>query len=137
MIIKRLNEDILKARKNRDTEVTKFLVTVKGELSRSDEKLEDMKDDKVLKIIKKMADNVKECISARYDEKLSKELKILENYLPVVMDNEAIEQAVKIAIEKTDAKSPADMGKVMAELKNYGASIDMKFASSKVKELLA
>jgi uncharacterized protein YqeY len=44
---------------------------------------------------------------------LEKEISILETFLPKQMDRIELELLVKKAIEELDAKTPADMGKVM------------------------
>jgi uncharacterized protein YqeY len=49
-------------------------------------------------------------------DKEKKELEILEKYLPAQMPEEEIRTLVKEAIAQTDAKTPADMGKVMGAL---------------------
>ena len=49
-------------------------------------------------------------------EKEEKELEILNKYLPQQMNEEEIRKLVNEAIAKTNASTPADMGKVMGAL---------------------
>jgi len=70
-------------------------------------------------------------------EKEKKELAILKTYLPEQLAEEEIKKLVKEAVEKTGAKEPKDMGKVMAELmpKTKGRA-DGNLVSKVVKESL-
>ena len=65
-------------------------------------------------------------------------LAIIENYLPKQMPEEEIVSIIQNVINETNAQSPSDMGKVMAEIKNHKSSsqIDMANASSYVKIVL-
>lgn len=71
-------------------------------------------------------------------EKEKKELLIIEKYLPQQMGEEEIRSLVKEAIEKTGAREPKDMGKVMAYLmpKTKGKA-DGSLVSRIVKESMA
>lgn len=71
-------------------------------------------------------------------EKEKKELAIIEAYLPEQLKEEEIRKLVKEAVEKTGAKEPKDMGRVMAELmpKTKGKA-DGSLVSKIVKETMA
>ena len=71
-------------------------------------------------------------------EKETKELKLLQKYLPEQMSEIDLRELVKEAISKTGAKTQKDMGKVMQELmpKTKGKA-DGSLISKVVKELLA
>ena len=70
-------------------------------------------------------------------DKETKELKILEAYLPEQMGEEEVRKLVKEAIASTGAKTPQEMGKVMAALMpKVKGKADGSLVSRIVKELL-
>ncbi len=65
------------------------------------------------------------------------EADVLEKYLPAKMSNEELVKILKEIISRVDAKSPADMGKVMSvATKELAGKADGKDISAKVKQLL-
>src|ERR1035437_8384030 len=65
------------------------------------------------------------------------EADVLEKYLPAKMSDEELVKILKGSIERVGAKSPADMGKVMAAAtKELAGKADGKEISVKVKQLL-
>ena len=65
------------------------------------------------------------------------ELKIIEGYLPQMMDEQSIRKLVKNAIDDSGATGMSDMGKVMPLVMKAGQGlIDGKTAQLIVKELL-
>lgn len=70
-------------------------------------------------------------------EKEKKEAEILQKYLPEQLSEEEVKKLVKVAIEKTGATSPKEMGKVMAELMPHvKGKADGGLISKLVKDLL-
>jgi uncharacterized protein len=66
------------------------------------------------------------------------EADVLEKYLPAKISDEELSAVLKGIIERTGAKSPADMGKVMgAAAKELAGKADGKEISAKVKQLLS
>ncbi len=66
------------------------------------------------------------------------ELTVLEHYLPEGLSEAQVEQIIAEAIAESGAKSPADMGKVMALVKPKMAGLaDMGMVSASIKALLA
>jgi uncharacterized protein YqeY len=64
--------------------------------------------------------------------------KIIEAYLPKMMDEEKVRTEVAAAIETSGASGPQDMGKVMGILSGkLAGKADGKLIASLVKELLA
>lgn len=62
---------------------------------------------------------------------------VFEEFLPEMMSEEEIEEAVKAIIEKTGASSMKDMGKVMGvATKELAGKADGKVISEKVRSLL-
>lgn len=81
------------------------------------------KDEDVLSVLQKEAKQRKESIeqflkAGRQDlvDKETKELELLQTYLPKQMGKEEIKNLVKSAIEQTGATSVKDIGKVMGVL---------------------
>jgi uncharacterized protein len=70
-------------------------------------------------------------------EKEVGEADVLEKYLPAKMSEEELITIIKGIIEKTGAKSAADMGKVMGlATKELAGKADGKEISAKVKQIL-
>lgn len=66
------------------------------------------------------------------------EVEIISKYLPAMMSEEEVREAVKAAISSTGASSPAEMGKVMGVVtKQLAGKADNKLVSELVKELLS
>jgi len=67
----------------------------------------------------------------------SKEMDIINSYLPTMMDEDDIKKIVQSVIKDTGASSMADMGKVMPEVMKLGKGlIDGKTAQRFVSEQL-
>jgi len=108
------------------------------------EKESALSDEEVLEVISSEIKKRKEAI-LEFDKgerqdlvgKERKELEILQKYLPKQLSEEEIKKLAKEAIEKTGAKEPKDMGKVMAELMpNIKGRAEGSLVSKIVKELL-
>jgi uncharacterized protein YqeY len=66
------------------------------------------------------------------------EIAVIEAFLPKTLAGEALDEAVREAIETTGASSPKDIGKVIAALKaQHGSALDMAVASAAVKAALS
>lgn len=74
---------------------------------------------------------------AELAEKETKELEMLQNYLPEMISEEEIEKLVASAIKETGASSLADIGKVMGKLSNLRGKADMGVVSTLVKKKLS
>lgn len=70
-------------------------------------------------------------------EKESKELEILQDYLPEMLGEDEVEKLVELAIKETGASSPVDMGKVMGKLATLKGKADMGKVSTSVKQKLS
>ena len=67
----------------------------------------------------------------------SKEMDIINSYLPTMMDEDVVKKIVQSVIKDTGASSMADMGKVMPEVMKLGKGlIDGKTAQRLVSEQL-
>lgn len=102
-------------------------------------------DTEVIAVIDKMIKQRRESISqfekgGRNDLAAAEkfELGVLEAYMPQALSDSEIEASVAAAIRSTGAKGMADMGKVMAALRNELAGrADMAKVSALVKARLA
>ncbi|HQT02821.1 MAG: glutamyl-tRNA amidotransferase [Thiotrichales bacterium 32-46-8] len=102
-------------------------------------------DAQVLAVLNKLVKQRKDSISqftqaGRTDlaEVEQFELTVLQHYLPEGLSEAQIEQMIAEAIADSGAKSPADMGKVMALVKPKMAGLaDMGVVSARIKALLA
>jgi uncharacterized protein YqeY len=141
-----LNEDMKSAMKARESDklgaIRLLLSAVKQR--EVDERI-TLDDAGVLAVIDKMIKQRKDSISqfekaARQDlaDKEKFELGILEAYLPEQLSQAEVEAIVAEALASTGAKSPADMGKVMAVVKpKLAGRADMGKVSGLVKARLS
>lgn len=71
-----------------------------------------------------------------YDKEVA-EADVLEKYLPAKISDEELTEIIRSVISRLEAKSPADMGKVMsAAIKELAGKADGREISVKVKQLL-
>lgn len=105
----------------------------------------EIDDDGVIEIIAKQLKQKKDAIEEfkkgdRQDlvDETEKEIEILLEYLPKQLSEDEIRVIVKETIEKHNASSPKDMGKVMGALMpKMKGKADGKLVSKIVKELLS
>jgi len=105
----------------------------------------EIDDDGVIEIIAKQLKQKKDAIEEfkkgdRQDlvDETEKEIEILLQYLPKQLSEDEIRVIVKETIEKHNASSPKDMGKVMGALMpKMKGKADGKLVSKIVKELLS
>jgi uncharacterized protein len=70
-------------------------------------------------------------------EKETTEADVLEKYLPAKMSDDELTKIIRTIIDRTGAKAPSDLGKVMgAAMKELAGKADGKEISAKVKQLL-
>jgi len=97
-----------------------------------------------LKIIQKLVRQRRESAVIYKDQKRldlyeneTAEADVLEKYLPAKISDEELTSILRGIIERTGAKSPADMGKVMGvATKELAGKADGKEISAKVRQLL-
>ncbi len=137
--------DIKVAMKAKDTERRDALRLLSSAMKQIevDERIE-LDDDAVIKIIQKQVKQRNDAASQYkdagrddlYDKEIA-EIKIYEPYLPVQLDDNALEAAVKSIIEKVGATSMKEMGKVMGTAsQELAGQADGKRISACVKTLL-
>ena len=141
-----LNEDIKVAMKAREAEKLGALRLLLAAVKQRevDERI-TLDDAGVIAVIEKMIKQRKDSISqfekaARQDlvDKEKFELAILEAYLPQQLTQGEVEAVIAEAIASSGARSPADMGKVMALVKpKLAGRAEMGKVSGLVKAKLA
>ena len=103
-------------------------------------------DDRILKtMLAKMVKQRRESIEmykqgGRNDlvETETKELSIIEEYLPQAMSEEEVRRLVRETVKETGAESMSDLGKVMPLVMKKGAGkVDGKIAQDILRELLS
>ncbi len=145
-IKEQLNNDIKEAMRAKDKNLltTLRLITAAIKQIEVDERIE-VGEERMLAILDKMTKQRKESI-AQY-EKASRddlvaqeqfELGVISRYLPEPLSAAEIEQLVNEAIATIGAEKMADMGKVMAQLKNpLQGRADMAQVSALIKAKLS
>lgn len=142
----RISEDLRSAMRAGDTRRRDALRLVMAALKQREiDERKTLADTEVIAVIDKMIKQRRESISqfekgGRNDLAAAErfELGVLEAYMPQALSDSEIEASVAAAIRSTGAKGMADMGKVMAALKNELAGrADMAKVSALVKARLA
>jgi len=112
--------------------------------ARGESEQSSVSDEQILDMLAKMvrqrresaalyADSGRDDLASRETE----EIRIIEEYMPTVLDDAETEAAVREALAKVEAKSIKDMGRAMAALKaDYAGRMDFAKASGLVKQIL-
>ena len=144
-LYKQIQNDMYKAMKSSNKEDTNTLRTTLAKLKdKVIEKRQDLSKEEEVKILQTLVKQRKESIELyekggrnELAEAEQKELEIINNYLPKMMDESDIKSIVKTIIEEVGATSMADMGKIMPEVMKRGKGlIDGKSAQKFVQELI-
>ena len=141
-----INEDIKKAMLAREKEKLAALRDIKSKLlleaTSGNGEVSDEAGVKIcMKLHKQRMETYELYIAQNRQDLADDELfqaKIIEAYLPKMMDEEEVKAEVAAAIETLGASGPQDMGKVMGLLSGkLAGKADGKLIASLVKELLA
>ena len=125
MLTETIDTDLKTAMKEKNTIKVATLRMLKAAIINKliEKKAKELTDEDIREIIQKQVKQRKEAIEefkkgARQDlvEKETKELTILERYLPSQLTEAELKSLISSVIESTAAKSKSDMGKVMKEL---------------------
>lgn len=133
MLQEKINADLKTAMKNQDDATKSLLRVIIGDFSRIGTPENDygrsLSDEEILRLLKKFKE---EAVLMNN----SVEAEILDRYLPKMLSETELSEAIKeIVLEKgiTDMKG---MGIIMGELKKkFGSTYDGKMASQLVKEM--
>lgn len=147
MLEEKILNDYKAAMKARDSLKSSVLSCLRAEIINAAiaKKKNNLDDSEVLVVIKKQVKQHQDSIEqfnkggrANLVEKETKELEILQAYLPAQVSAEELKKIVEEVITATAACGPKDMGKVMKEaMARLGASVDSKTLSDLVKEKLS
>ena len=141
-----INDDVKSAMRSGDTARRDTIRLLLAALKQREvDERKTLTDVDVLGIIEKMLKQRRDSISQfeqgkRQDlaDKEKQELVLLQAYMPQAMSEDELAAAVTAAVVEADARSPADMGKVMAALKTTLAGLaDMSKVSAAVKAQLS
>ena len=144
-IFEKIQIDMYEAMKSGDKNKSATLRTALAKLKdKKIDKQEDLSKNDEIKVLQMLVKQRKESIELyekgnRLDlaELEKKEMKILNNYLPKMMDENEIKSIVKTVIDEVGATSMADMGKIMPEVMKRGKGlIDGKSAQKFVNEII-
>lgn len=147
MLEEKILNDYKTAMKARDSLKSSVLSCLRAEIMNTAlaKKKNNLDDNEIIAVIKKQVKQHQDSIEqfnkgSRPDlaEKESKELEILQGYLPAQASTEELKKIVCEIITATGASGMKDMGKVMKEaMARLGTSADSKALSELVREKLS
>jgi hypothetical protein len=144
-MIKKIESEMVQAAKNRDKERLAALRLIKSALHNKKIDLgKELSDQDFLQVLSSMVKQRKDSIEqfgkgGRQDlvEKETKELEIIQSYMPQQLSEEELDELISQAIKEVGATSPRDMGKVMKALMGkVTGKADGKVVSERVKTIL-
>lgn len=121
-LLKQIDQDLVKALKSGDRLAADTLRGLKSDIKyfQLEKRVDEVSDEDIIGVISSSAKRRRDSIEqfkagGRQDlvDKESRELEIVQQYLPQQLTEDDIEKIVKEAVEETGAQSPSDMGKVM------------------------
>src|SRR2546426_4374483 len=146
-LIERIQRDLTEAMKTKDELRLSVLRMVKTALKNKEiEKIRPLEDAESLQVLQTLVKQRRESIEqfsrgGRTDlaDKETKEITIIESYLPAAPSDAELEQAIEAAIAETHANSPKQMGAVIkaAKTRLEGKTVDGKVLSDRVRERLS
>ncbi len=137
-------KDLKEAQKAKEAEQVQLLRGLVSSLNNAKiEKGEELSEDETIEVLRREVKQRKEAIeqyqkASREDlvKSESKEVDVIESYLPEMMGSDEIEAEVKKIIENTGASDMSEMGKVMgqvmAKLKGQADGAEVKKVASKL-----
>ena len=144
-LFQKIQTDMYEAMKLGDKNTSITLRTVLAKLkNKKIDKQDDLSINDEIKVLQMLVKQRKESIELYQKgdrpelvEIETKEMEILNNYLPKMMDENEIKNIVKTVIDDIGATSMADMGKIMPEVMKRGNGlIDGKSAQKFVNEII-
>ena len=147
----KINEQFNVALKNKNKTLVSTLRLILAAIkerdiaNRSGGKKEVIKDDEIVKVLRKMkkqrqesADLYKKGERQELLDVEEAEIKIIDTFLPKQLSDEETKKACKEIVESLGASSMKDMGKIMGSLKQkYSDSIDFSKVNVIIKGLLS
>ena len=148
-IVDKIDKSLTDALKNKDQDRTLTLMSIisqkkQKEIEKRTQDKKNITDEDMILILNKMVKQRRESIElykqgGRQDlvDKETKELKIIQEYLPEQLSEEEIKKICEQAINNLKASSLKDMGKVMGAIKSkYKGSVDLSIAGKILKDKL-
>ena len=144
-LFQKIQTDMYEAMKLGDKNTSTTLRTALAKLkNKKIDKQDDLSVNDEIKVLQILVKQRKESIELYQKgdrpelvELETKEMEILNNYLPKMMDENEIKNIVKTVIDDIGATSMADMGKIMPEVMKRGNGlIDGKSAQKFVNEII-
>jgi uncharacterized protein YqeY len=142
-----IQNDLTAAMKSKDELRLSTLRMMKAALKNKEvEKMKPLEDAEAMGVLRTLVKQRRESVDlftkgGRMDlaEKETKEIAIIEAYLPAAASDEEIAQAVEAAIAETGANSPKQMGAVIkaAKARLANKSVDGKLLSDRVRAKLS
>ena len=146
-LIEQIDQDLIRALKNRDQDTVTTLRGLKSDLKyhQINNKLEKLTDNDTVNILssaaKRRRDSIEQFKTGGRDDlvaKESQELEIINKYLPEQLSPEELEILAKEAIAEAEAEVPGDIGKVMKMLMpKVKGKADGKIVKDIVSKLLS
>jgi uncharacterized protein YqeY len=146
-LIERIQKDLTGAMMSKDELRLSVLRMIKSALKYKEiEKVRPLEDAESMQVLQTLVKQRRESVEqfakgGRQDlaDKETKEIAILENYLPAAPSDADLDAAIEAAIVETGANSPKAMGAVIkaAKVRLEGKTVDGKVLSDRVKERLA
>ena len=145
-LVDKIQKDMYKAMKEKEKERINALRNIIGKLKyRYIDKGDKLTEQEEIKVIQSLAKQRRESIEmykqgGRNDlvETETKELSIIEEYLPQAMSEENVRRLVRETVKETGAESMSDLGKVMPLVMKKGAGkVDGELAQEVLRELLS
>jgi uncharacterized protein len=146
-LIERIQKDLTEAMKAKDELRLSVLRMVKTALKNKEvEKIRPLEDAESLQVLQTLVKQRRESVEqfakgGRQDlaDKETKEIAILEDYLPADASDAEMSAAIEAAITETGANSPKAMGAVIkaAKARLEGKTVDGKVLAERVRERLA
>src|ERR1700729_783365 len=145
--IDRIQKDLTEAMKSKEELRLSVLRMVKTALKNKEiEKIRPLDDAESLQVLQTLVKQRKESVEqftkgGRTDlaDKETREIAIIETYLPAAPSDAEIDSAIEAAMSETGANSPKQMGAVIkaARARLEGKSVDGKILSDRVRQRLA
>ena len=142
-LIEQIQKDLVDAMKSKDELRLSVLRMVKSALKNKEiEKIRPLEDAEALQLLQTLVKQRRESVEmfakggrTELAEKETKEIAIIESYLPANASAEDIENAINTAISETGANSAKQMGAVIkaARAKLEGKTVDGKALSDRVR----
>ena len=145
-LIERIQKDLTDAMRTREELRLSVLRMVKTALKNKEvEKIRPLEDAEALQVLQTLVKQRRESVEqftrggrADLADKETKEIAIIEGYLPAAPTLAELDQAIEAAVAETGASSPKQMGAVIkaARARLEGKTVDGKVLSERVRESL-